>query len=386
MHKIKIVLALAILLVAVDIFAQAQPPVAFVSGPGKIKYKQNGKGRYLKVYPGAVIRNTSLVKVKGSSPITVYCDGSFKQIKSGKHNLSSAFETGNAMRRMGFDNTFSGYVEASLSLAYEAVGMKGPWASFTDPRQGGDGWGVKDGKKSSDGWGVKDKKKSSDGWGVKDKKKSSDGWGVKDKKKSSDGWGVKDKKKSSDGWGVKDKKKSSDGWGGLGNKINLILPFGKVVPGATTFSWSKPAGVSSYQLEITDGTGKVVHEATVRDTFAQVNLAQKPFANGSHYLWKITGVEKDLASEPFEIEIAPVKDSENIFRPLERSEIYASGDPALKGLMEAVLLERNDRFVQASEKYASLKRSYPKNKMVRLMYATFWMRYDMLPKANAAVE
>ncbi|TNE56485.1 MAG: hypothetical protein EP344_12435 [Bacteroidetes bacterium] len=387
MLKIKIAFALA-MLVALDIAAQDQlPVVTLVSGPGKVKYQSNGVGKFQRIYPGAVIQKSSTLKVSGSAPVTVYSGGTFKQLAAGEHNLEAEFEEGKANRRLSFDNTFASYLTASLSLTHEAAGLNKQWSRLSDPARCGDGWGVTDPKKAGDGWGVDKAKGSGDGWGVDKPKGSGDGWGVDKPKGSGDGWGVDKPKGSGDGWGVDKPKGSGDGWGGQGNKIHLILPYGKVRPATATFTWSRPANVKSYTVEVKDAaSGKLVHQATTVDTVFRLDLSKPPFSTGAHYEWTVSAAGKTLDSKPFEFVVLPASDQADIYKPLQRSEVYQSGDAALRGIMEAVMLERNEWFVDAAEKYNKLKKQYPKHNTVRMMYATFWMRSGFVMMAHDAVE
>jgi TolA-binding protein len=54
-------------------------------------------------------------------------------------------------------------------------------------------------------------------------------------------------------------------------------------------------------------------------------------------------------------------------------------------MMEAVALEKGDWLGAAEQRYATLLKKYPNDNMLRIMYAAFWMRYGLEPKAKAVL-
>ena len=355
-------IVLVVLLLTLSATAQNDQPVVLVSSTGKVCYQSPAGGKYQKVQTGALLRNTGMVKLSRKSTATIYCNGKFETLAKGQHAMGPIFGEASSMRKLNFDSKFGDYLVKAVMLAAAAQGHNAGWANIIDPKKGGDGWGVTDPKKGGDGW------------------------GVTDPKKGGDGWGVTDPKKGGDGWGVTDPKKGGDGWGGLGSKITSIMPFGKVLPATVRFSWSKPANAASYQLEITDTGGKVVHSATARDTFLNVDLAALSLTPGALYSWKVTVPgSASLVSNTLQFAVDSKENHTATMERLAKSSLYSSADAATRGLMEALALEDDDWFLAASDTYAGLKRYFPKNNMVRMMYAAFWVRYGLRPLADAAV-
>lgn len=357
--------------------AQGDPTVWLLSAEKTLSYRTEAGAWQKNIHPGAVILKANTLKVPRKATATLYHNGTFVQLKKGKHRLSDVWKNATTLRSLGFDEMFESYLAASVSLAQEANGLNTDWARLIDPKTGGDGWGTTDPKKAKDGW------------GTTDPKKAKDGWGTTDPKKAKDGWGTTDPKKAKDGWGVTDPKKAKDGWGGQGKRIHPIMPFGNLLPsGPVVFSWSKPEGSGGFALKIHDAAGNLVHEAVTQDTFAVVDISKAPYMDGAHFVWQVFA-ERDgekLESERFEIAISNSDAWEAAFAPLKRSKLYPTADPALRQIMEAVALERAEWFYPAQQRYIDLKAKYPENNMARIMYATFWMRYGLLTMAHAAVK
>ncbi len=361
MFKSPILFAIALLL-ACSLPAQKEQPVILVSSKGKVCYQSPAGGKYQKVAAGAMLRNTGALKLSGKASATVYANGKFEMLGKGNHALASIYGVDDNMRKNNFDTEFGDFLTAAVLLAAAAQGHSPAWLAITDPKTTGDGWGITDPKKSTDGW------------------------GIVDPKKSSDGWGIVDPKKSSDGWGIVDPKKSSDGWGGKGNKITLILPFGKLLPESVRFSWSKPANAATYKLDIMDPSKQKIHTATVRDTFFDLDLRSLSLTPGIHYFWQVTVPgNTDLVSNTLEFSLDTKENRTEALHELSTSKLYPIADPATHAMMEALALEVYEWYSPAANTYAALLEQYPKNNMVRMMYAAFWMRYGLRQMADKAV-
>lgn len=184
-----------------------------------------------------------------------------------------------------------------------------------------------------------------------------------------------------------DPKQGGDGWGGQGARIVLILPFGKLAPEMTQFVWSKPAGAGSYKLEILDDSGKVLHSATAPDTAATVDLSKTNLEQGRVYSWKITVPgNAQLVSAAREFALYASEAQAEATKRATGSSTYRDGSPVLRGLMEAIALEKGEWYNAAGQKYEGLLKQYPKDNMLRMMYAAFWMRYGLEPKAKAVLK
>ncbi|MCK6692009.1 MAG: hypothetical protein L6Q97_07890 [Thermoanaerobaculia bacterium] len=336
----------------------AQPddfPAVVVSSQGKVQYNSADKAVSFKITPGAVIKKTGALKIKGNGSAVVYCNGRLQQLKGkGTYALPEVFKGG--LASLNFDPEFGKYVRASVE--------------FAGGKQAGDGWGTV----------VTDPKKGGDGWGtvVTDPKKGGDGWGtvVTDPKKGGDGWGTV----------VTDPKKGGDGWGGEGVNIVPILPFGKLAPGVVQFVWSRPAGANSYQLEILDDDGKSLHSTTVADTFASVDLQKLNLTPNQIYSWKVSVPGNAKLESPLrEFTISSPEAQVEATKRATTTSTYRDGSPALRGMMEAIALEKAEWYNAAGQQYETLLKQYPEDNMVRMMCSAFWMRYGLEPKAKAVI-
>ncbi|MBK8921895.1 MAG: hypothetical protein IPM81_10330 [Saprospirales bacterium] len=333
--------------------AQSESPVVVVTAQGNVRYVSETGATLEPVPAGAVLKKSGTLHLPADGAALLQCNGRLQPLQGPSENrLSTVFPDKRGLVRLNFDTDFSKYIQSAVDLS----------ASKT----GADGWG--------------DSKKTGDGWG--DAKKTSDGWG--DSKKTGDGWG--DSKKTGDGWG--DSKKTGDGWGGQGARIILILPGGNLREGTVAnFSWSRPADASAFKLDIMDGDNRVLYTVTVKDTFAPVDLRALNLTVEEKYYWKVSVPDAaNVASEPGDFTIQ----SEQVYavsaQKVVNSKIYRSAEPPLKRLMEAVALEKAGWYYDANEYYSDLLKNYPADQMTRLLYAAFWMRGGLEPKAKAVIS
>ena len=336
-----------LLLAGILLFAgllPAQPddfPAVIISSKGKVQYAAADNALNLKVAPGAVVKKTGTLKIKGNGSAVVYCNGRLQQLKGkGTYALPEVFKGG--LASLNFDPEFGKYVRASVE--------------FAGGKQSGDGWGTV----------VTDPKKGGDGWGTV----------VTDPKKGGDGWGTV----------VTDPKKGGDGWGGTGANIILILPFGKLAPGVIQFVWSRPAGANTYQLEILDENDKSLHSATVADTFASVDLQKLNLTPNRIYSWKVSVPgNPSLVSSLREFTLSSPEAQAEATKRATGSSTYRDGSPTLRGMMEAIALEKAEWYNAAGQQYETLLKQYPNDNMLRMMCSAFWMRYGLEPKAKAVM-
>lgn len=365
-------LLLSILLFAGLLNAQTDDfPAVVVSSKGNVRYTSADNTLKLKVEPGVAVKKTGSLTLARNGSAVVYCNGRLQRIQGkGMYALPDVFKSG-GLASLNFDPEFGKYVRASVE--------------FVASKQVGDGWGTT----------VTNPKQSGDGWGnaVTNPKQSGDGWGttVTQPKQSGDGWGnaVTNPKQSGDGWGnaVTNPKQSGDGWGGTGARIVPILPFGNLTSGTTRFVWSKPAGANTYQLDLLDDDGKTVHSATTTDTFATIDLRTLNLEADRLYAWKVhVPGNASLSTLPLSFALSTAEAQTAAANRASNSAIYRDGGPMERGLMEAVALERAEWFEAAEQRYAALLNQNPKDKMLRIMYAAFWMRYGLEPKAKEVLK
>lgn len=312
--------------------AQEVAPVALVAASGKVVYSSAGAKQ--KLVPGAVLKPSGTLTLGKKSSVLLLSDGQFKQMK-GKQStvISTQFqEAASGAARLSFDYIFSNYVMSALQMAASA-------------ENSGDGWGaVRTGTGTGDGWGS-----------------------VRTGTGTGDGWGV-----------VRTGTGTGDGWGGKGNQIRAIQPFGKLMPGAATFRWSKPAGNRTFKLTISDLRNQTMLETTTVDTFFTVDLTKAPFRAGVTYQWSIGSEEAPAAvSNTLQIELSDATQHNAAVERVQRAPSYAQSPPEVQMLMQAVSLEQADFYEDAAGFYRSLQKSQPKNQLVRIMHAAFWVRYGL---------
>jgi hypothetical protein len=351
-------LLIGILLFAGFLNAQTDDfPAVVVSSKGNVRYLSTDNTTKLKVVSGAVVKKTGTLELARNGSAVVYCNGRLQRIQGkGSYALPDVFKSG-SLASLNFDPEFGKYIRASVEFVASKQGGDGWGTIVTNPKQGGDGWGTI----------VTNPKQGGDGWGTI----------VTNPKQGGDGWGTI----------VTNPKQGGDGWGGTGAQIVPILPFGNLKPGTTRFVWSKPAGANTYQLDILDDDDKTVHSVTVQDTFATIDLHALNLASDQLYAWKVhVPGNASLSTLPLSFALSTAAAQAAAAGRASNSAIYREGGPLERGLMEAVALEKAEWFEAAEQRYAALLKQSPKDKMLRTMYAAFWMRYGLEPKAKAVLN
>jgi hypothetical protein len=353
MMKTTMLLPLCLLL-AFPSFGQENMPVLLVDRIGKTCYRPPEGGKAGMVAPGAALKRSGTLSLKSRAGATLLYNGKFKKV-AGKNTyaLSDLFKETQPQNILGFESVFAEYVLSAFQMAARAADAPSePWA------------GVKSGKNTGDGWG---------GGGIVDPPKTGDGWGA----------GIVDPPKTGDGWGregIVDPPKTGDGWGGRGQAITAILPFGKIAPGNTVFFWSRPAGRTTFTVQVTDEAGKVVLSHTTRDTFWAVNLVSPGISQGRRYNWQVTTPEK-LASNTMGFEVAPETERAAALKKAENTDLYKNGTEVLRGLLRAVALEDREWYADAAQTYGTVQQNHRGHQTARLMHAAFWVRRTLKEKA-----
>lgn len=343
-------------LLAISLSAQEENTVVVINTTGKVSVISKGKSKARPVQAGAVVSKTGQLKFGPNAQALVYCNGVFKEVKGPETTqISSICGTERSTRIVNADYDFGEKVIGAVEMMAVARKQGAGWSNaVTDPRKSGDGWGQ----------------------AVTDPRKSGDGWGT-DPRKSGDGWGN----------AVTDPRKSGDGWGGVGSTIRLIMPFGKVTANNTTFTWSRPATSEAYTLTIMDEAGNSIHQVTVRDTSANINLQSLNLDTLQVYRWKINVAgNKPMISNELEFIIRSDLEWEGILKNANSAPLSSSTQsPSLRTLIEAIALENNKWFYAAHQSYDRMQKQYPDN-LVRMMHSAFWMRYGFRRLAEKAAR
>ena len=190
---------------------------------------------------------------------------------------------------------------------------------------------------------------------------------------------------AADAWGgIRTSTGTGDGWGGQGTKIFAIQPMGKILPQATVFRWSRPAGNPTYRLQLKDENGQVRLETSTRDTAFSVDLSQAVFSGAGRIEWQVAAEGNDgMVSNPLFISFATPADIAAALAQAQTAPTYANSTPTVQQLMEAIALERKDFFDAAAQRYQEVQRADSRSEMVRLMHAAFWLRHGMKSMATA---
>ncbi|MBL7797491.1 MAG: hypothetical protein JNJ90_13430 [Saprospiraceae bacterium] len=382
MRKQLTVLIAALFLALVLGAQEGGNPIVVVSTKGAVLYSSPSIKKKTPVKPGAALVPEGKLSLAAGASALLCHRGQFQSIsKKGTVALANIFDA-ESEPGIDFDADFAKFVEASVGMVIEQRQKNGWGARIT---QNGDGFGT----------GVTNPEKGRDGagTGVTNPEKGRDGagTGVTNPEKGRDGagTGVTNPEKGRDGAGagVTNPEKGRDGWGGRGNGIIPILPFDKTLPKNTTFFWSKPAGVTSYRLDISDDKGSIVHTVTSVDTFVVVNLDSTKFQPGRKYFWTAAAVNKpEVVSDPLEINIAGAAEMVKTLAQATDSQIRSEADVIVLNMMNAVALEQNNWYTEAALAYAALSKKHPQNNMVRLLHATFWMRLLLPAKAKVLLN
>ncbi len=341
-------------------FGQEAPPVVLVASSGKVVYMPSAGGKKQKLVNGAVVMRSGAIRLSKGGEAFVFSDGNFRKVE-GKNTfpLAAQFpapETG--VGRLSFEQTFGNYLLSAIQLAASPENAADAWGAVRTGTGTGDGWGaIRTGTGTGDGWGsVRTGSGTGDGWGS-----------VRTGSGTGDGWGS-----------VRTGTGTGDGWGGKGNKIRAILPFGKLLPGKATFRWSRPSGNRNFKVSIFDGSNKLVMETTTRDTFWTLDLKAGPLQAGSIYQWSVSSDGEPAAvSNTLNFELADADQRDAVIQRVQRSSSYAQNPPQIQRMMQAVALERGDFYLEAAGLYHELQSADPKNQMLRLMHAAFWIRYGL---------
>jgi len=332
-------------------FAQDENPIIVMAGQGKIAYQAPGYSAK-NLSAGAALKSTGTLTLKANSTATLFFNGQFQQVKGEKTaSLLSLFPEKNGLLKLNFEQNFNDYLTAAVIMAGNPQNPKDVWGGFVGKKGTGDGWGTLGGKKGT-----------GDGWGT-----------LGGKKGTGDGWGT-----------LGGKKGTGDGWGGKGNTITAIEPFGKIRAATHVFRWSKPAGAQNYTIEIKSSKGETLVKTTAQDTSLNIELDPTKFKEGQQYQWEVSSA--GVKSNTLTFEIGTSKDQTAVIQKAETAESFATNPPVVKGLMRAIALEQGEWYIDAVKAYQDAHQIDPKNTLVNLMHAAFWMRNGPKPMAEQAFK
>ncbi|MBL7825875.1 MAG: hypothetical protein JNJ57_04535 [Saprospiraceae bacterium] len=354
--------------------AQQQGPVVLVSAKGKVVYTSPGSGKQQTVRVGAALKPEGKITLKKGGSAVLHCNGQFVAVNQpGSLKLTDVCLNGGSSMGLGFDIDFGEKVVAAVELAAFADRNSLGWVNgITKSKNSGDGWGT--GTPQSQGSG-------GSGWGTgtpQSQGSGGSGWGTgtpQSQGSGGSGWGTGTPQSQGSG---------GSGWGTPGSKIQLILPFGKLVNGPTTFFWSNQGKHQNFQFSILDEANKKVWGTEVRDSFLQVNLNELPLQVGAKYHWNVSvsGNAKVLSTE-LSFELGTEEKRLATLNKLESMKVLqaAPNDVSLRYMAQAIALEKSEWYYSAYETYLKAKKNNPNN-LTRMMHAAFYARYQYYPLAE----
>ncbi|WP_353481849.1 hypothetical protein [Haliscomenobacter sp.] len=332
-------------------FAQDENPIIVMAAQGKIAYQAPGYSSK-SLSAGAALKSTGTLTLKAKSTATLFFNGQFQQVKGEKTaSLLSLFPEKDGLSKLNFEQSFNDYLIAAVMMAGNPQNPKDAWGTITGQKGKGDGWGTITGQKGK-----------GDGWGT-----------ITGQKGKGDGWGT-----------ISGQKGKGDGWGGKGNTISTIEPFGKIRSATQVFRWSKPAGAQNYTLEIKNSKGETLVKTTAQDTTLSLELDPAKFKEGQQYLWEVSSA--GVKSNTLTFEFGTSKDQTAAIQKAETAAAYSTNPAVVQGLMRAIALEQGEWYIDAVKAYQDAHQIDPKNTLVNLMHAAFWMRNGPKPMAEQAFK
>ena len=368
------VFVMALFCSATFLAAQEAHPVIVIASDGKITYQSSDTSEAQKIATGAVLKSNGILTLNKKESATLFCNGQFRQVEGDQTTgLNTIFPETDGLVRLNFDRTFGEYVSAAINMAANPENPQDAWTALKTTKGTGDGWSA-----------IKTKG-TGDGFASIKTKGTGDGWSTTKTKGTGDGWTTTKTKGTGDGFGTVRTKGTGDGWGGKGAKIHPILPYGKVLPGKRTFQWSKPEGNPQYKLEIRNSEGAVIVNTLTQDTFLVIEPDTAAFKPGDRYEWMVT-VAGDTAttSDALFFEIGEAATEQEALQSAQKAPLYQQSTEEVRILLQAVALEQDEWYEEASRLYQNLQKSESKNNLIRLMHAAFWMRQGLKPLAEKA--
>jgi len=326
------------------ISAQDENPVIVVASEGSIKYIPSDGSKPIKVQAGTVVKSSGSLKIKGGSTAVLLSKGSFKTVKSeGTTQLSTAFQKPKSESATSFDPDFADYIQSSTAL----IGSK----------QGVDGW-------------------------VLGKSINGDGWLAVDPLRSKDGWLAVDPLRSKDGWGAVDPLRSKDGWGDKKPLVENTLPFGKLRETTVPCACAAIPEGKTCTVEILDGDQVVQTTECCQNGQCTVDLKKLKLKKNFRYAWRQKlGTGENALTQSVNFIVLANDDYMNILKRVRTSKVYASGNPTVKGMMEAAAFEQAQLYTEAETIYNRLLDENPKDKMLQINKAALLLRINNEAKA-----
>jgi hypothetical protein len=89
-------------------------------------------------------------------------------------------------------------------------------------------------------------------------------------------------------------------------------------------------------------------------------------------------------SDALFFEIGEAATEQEALQSAQKAPLYQQSTEEVRILLQAVALEQDEWYEEASRLYQNLQKSESKNNLIRLMHAAFWMRQGLKPLAETA--
>lgn len=178
---------------------------------------------------------------------------------------------------------------------------------------------------------------------------------------------------------------SKKGLGSHGYVISAIPLASGVLPlDVITFKWRKPADQAACVLEIRSTEGERLVYVQARDTIVSLDLRQMALQSAREYEWVVAQSDSST-SAVLTFKLAPdiIQKADS---KLKEDKGYQSASLEERQLMRAYYFEEAQCYYLADETYSALMAASPENKFIRMIYAAFLSRMDMLPEGQRLIR
>ncbi len=344
-------LLFAMIAIKSGIIAQDDSPVIVVATEGKIKYIPSDKSKAIKIEPGTVVKSSGSLKVGKGSSVVFLSKGTFTTFKKeGEVNLQAETKNQKTASAASFEPDFADYLKSTTQIISE--------------KQGQDGWTSKKGSSLN-----------------------GDGWLAVDPYRSKDGWLAVDPYRSKDGWGAVDPYRSKDGMLSTTAATTNVLPFGKLRETTIPCACAAIPEGKTCTVEILEGDQVVQTTECCVNGQCTIDLKKLKLKKNFKYAWRQKAAAgTSTLTQAVNFMILANEDYINLMKKVKTSKLYISGNPSVKGMMEAAACEQAQLFFEAETIYDRLLDEAPKDKMLQMNKASLLVRIGNEEKAMQTMK
>ena len=349
--KYNILLAVGLqLFIVFSTHSQVQNPVLVLSVDGSVQSKSED-GTITDLSPGVLLKNNNEISInKPKDSVLLFHNRKFFKIGNiGNYKLMEISKLASEPSLSSFEPLFGEFLKSSIIISIE------------------NNWNF---AKKGDGWGTKPPV-------------GSGGWGTKPPV-GSGGWGTKPPV-GSGGWGTKPPV-GSGGWGKEAMTLETESPGGFYKNEKTTFSWLKSKKGKKYEFCIFDEDLKLIFSKKLMKTTINVDLKSLNLDTKKVYYWQVIVNGNKEVSQPIDFQILSDDRLNEIMQTTNKSELFASNNAELKGLILAVIFESNHMYYEANSKYAQLLKKIGNSGLIKMNYAAFCLRLGQTEKSKSIME